>query len=105
MADFITTDVKSIFERQLIDSKTNEPFDATGYTATLTFRINAGTLKSRTMSWRTPETSGVCYYEWQIGDLDSPGNVEADIKVYNAGTGAIYHIKDVVKFTVREALD
>jgi hypothetical protein len=103
MADFITSDNLGIFERQLIDAKTGNPFDLTGFTPQLCYRVNAGTLKTRTMVVGTPSTNGIVQYYWTTGDFDAPGNVEAEIKLTKSGSSLT--TKDVIKFTVRNALD
>ena len=88
----------------MTDEETGLATDLTGATVTLHFRALGGTttLFSRN-AFINPDTAstGVCYIEWQAGDLDVPaGDYEGEIQVTRR-TGVIETVYDIIKFKVR----
>lgn len=89
----------------LTDQVSNQPINLTGATVTLHFRASetTETLFSR-QAMINPQyaTGGVCYVDWEEGDLDQPaGNYEAEVEVVFP-TGARETIYDLVKFKLRD---
>ena len=89
----------------LTDEDTGTATDLTGATVTLHFRALGTTavIFSRD-AFINPDTAttGVCYIEWQAGDLNvDAGDYEGEIEVVRS-TGVRETIYDLLKFKVRE---
>lgn len=89
----------------LTDQITGTPIDLTGGSVTLHFRAaGADTVMFSRPAFINPElaTTGVCYIEWEEGDLDVPaGEYEGEIEVLRS-SGLRETIYDLLKFKVRE---
>jgi hypothetical protein len=88
----------------LTDNVTNEPIDLTSATVTLHFRAfeSATILFSRPL-FINPDlaTTGVCYIEWEDGDLNvEPGDYEGEIEIIRP-SGQRETIYDLMKFRIR----
>lgn len=88
----------------LTDTETSDPKDLTGATVTLHFREEgADTVLFSRAAFINPDEAetGVCYIEWQEGDLDvDEGNYQGEIEVVGA-TGTRETIYTILKFKVR----
>lgn len=89
----------------LTDEDTGTATDLTGASVTLHFRAAGATtvLFSRT-AFINPQTAttGICYVQWQVGDLNQPaGDYEGEVEVVRS-TGVRETIYDLVKFKIRE---
>lgn len=89
----------------LTNQVTNEPIDLTSATVTLHFRASeSDALIFSRPAFINPETAttGVCYIEWEPGDLNvEAGNYEGEIEIVRP-SGARETIYDLLKFRVRE---
>lgn len=89
----------------LTDEDTGTAVDLTGATVTLHFRaLGATTVLFSRAAFINPDTAttGVCYVEWQAGDLNvDAGDYEGEIEVVRS-TGVRETIYDLLKFKVRE---
>jgi hypothetical protein len=84
-----------------------QPYDLTSATVRLNFReVGATTALFSRPAFINPDiaTTGVCYIEWEVGDLDvEPGDYEGEIEIV-APSGARETIYELLKFRVREEI-
>lgn len=59
--------------------------DITGATVLLHYRIADGTVKVKTMAIVAPATDGRVEYEFLVGDLDVPGDLDYEVQVTDVG--------------------
>lgn len=89
----------------LTDTITGNPIDLTGATVTLHFRaFGSPTVLFSRPAFINPDTdtTGVCFIEWGVNDLDQEeGDYEGEVEVVNA-TGVRETIYTVLKFRIRE---
>lgn len=89
----------------LTDTTTSQPIDLTGCTVTLHFRATeTDTVLFSRPAFINPDTAttGVCFIQWEEGDLDvDAGSYEGEIEVVRP-TGARETIYDMLKFRVRD---
>jgi hypothetical protein len=88
----------------LTNQVTNLPINLTGATVTLNFRgVDSDEAIFSRPAYINPDTAstGVCYIEWAVGDLDvEPGDYEGEIEVVSS-TGVRETIYDLLHFRVR----
>lgn len=88
----------------LTDQVTNQPIDLTSATVTLNFRATySDTALFSRPAFINPDiaTTGVCFIEWEEGDLDvEPGDYEGEIEIVRP-SGARETVYDLLKFRVR----
>lgn len=89
----------------LTDTITGNPIDLTGAIVTLHFRAAfSDTVLFSRPAFINPDTdtTGVCYVEWAVGDLDKePGDYDGEVEIVSA-TGVRETIYEILKFRIRE---
>ena len=98
-------DTRPQLRLSLTDSTNNSPINLTGASVTLHFRATgADTVLFSRPALINPETAntGVCYIEWEEGDLDlDAGTYEGEVEIVHS-TGARETIYELLKFKLRE---
>lgn len=89
----------------LTNQVTGAPIDLTSATVTLHFRaVGSDTVIFSRPAYINPDadTTGICYLEWETGDLDvEEGDYEGEIEVIK-GDGQRETIYELLKFKVRK---
>jgi hypothetical protein len=96
--DFVSGDTNSVLTVTCKRSDTAAALDLTGATATLKYRIDGGTLVTKTMTVALPETGGICTYTFGTAELTG-GIMVAEVEVTAAGK--VLSSLEAMRFTVR----
>lgn len=78
--ELVAGDLGSKIVVTCLDSDTKAVLDLTGKTVQLRYKIDAGTLTTKTMAVQAPGTNGKAEYQFGASDL-SAGTMEAEVRV------------------------
>lgn len=98
--DFVEDDTNSKLKVTCTRDDTGAAINLTGATVTLKYKINAGTLATKTMSVEDT-TGGVASYTFTSDEL-APGIMVAEVQVESGGK--VVSSLEPMRFTIRERL-
>ena len=84
------------------DNETKVVIDLTGATVRLKYKIDTGTLQTKTMTVPPPATNGKAEYQWLTAEL-TPGVLEAQIEITDA-TSKVLTSLDPILLPIRTKL-
>jgi hypothetical protein len=77
----VAGDSGSVLRVTCKNTATNAPLDLTGKAVKLRFKLNGGSLVSRTMTVLTPQTNGQAEYQFAGAELSAAGTLECEVRI------------------------
>ena len=85
MVNFKVGDTLAGFRFHVKNPQTQQAINLTGLTVNFLFRIENGTLKTKTGISVTDPANGVCQHVWQSGDLYGAGTLTGELELVSGG--------------------
>lgn len=105
---FVQSDTLPQIKLTLTDEVAGTPKNLTNKSVSLHAKPATGTGVAFTRSavFQNPVTdppNGICYIQWQDGDLNRPaGDYNAEIEIYDSSSGGRETIYELIKLVIRE---
>lgn len=103
-ADLVLGDEASVLRVTVRDSETNEPMPLDGRTVTLRYKLNGGTLITKTMTLLNQTSNkGQSEYKFLAADLPAAGVLEYEVRLDDGTSNQLTSVA-VQQLTVRAPL-